>query len=76
MDAAEDGNSMLTSAGAYRRLAVYDLLGALFAPSDRMHVSLQTEKLFRRVCGIVEDRFSDPDLGPSELAAEAGISLR
>jgi AraC-like DNA-binding protein len=58
------------------RLGVYDLLGALFAPSDPMPASLHADKLFRRVCNIIKDRFADPGLGPCEVAAEAGISLR
>jgi AraC-like DNA-binding protein len=33
-------------------------------------------RLFDRVCSIIRDRFSDPELGPCEVAAEAGISLR
>jgi AraC-like DNA-binding protein len=58
------------------RLAVYDLLGALFAPSDPMPASLHTDKLFRRICDIIRDRYADPDFGPCEVAVEAGISLR
>jgi AraC-like DNA-binding protein len=60
----------------YLRLAIYDLLGALFAPSDATPVSFHTDRLFARVCSIVKARFTDPDLGPCEVAAEAGISLR
>jgi AraC-like DNA-binding protein len=58
------------------RLAVYDLLGALFAPSDPMPASFHSDKLFARIRSIIEARFADPDLGPCEVAAEAGISLR
>jgi AraC-like DNA-binding protein len=39
-------------------------------------VSPHADKLFTRICGIIKDRFADPDFGPSEVAAEAGISLR
>ena len=56
------------------QFAVYDLLGAQFAPADPM--PFYSEKLFHRVCNIIKDRFSDPELGPSEVAVEAGISLR
>ena len=28
------------------------------------------------MCRIIKDRFADPDFGPAEVAAEAGISLR
>jgi AraC-like DNA-binding protein len=67
---------MSAPAGNYMQLAVYDLLGALLAPSDPMPASLYTEKLFKRVCDIIRDRYADPDFGPCEVAAEAGISLR
>jgi AraC-like DNA-binding protein len=74
LDAVEDEDSGFTSAETYMPLAVYDLLGAQFAPSEA--TSLYSEKLFRRVCNIIKDQFSDHTLGPSEVAAEAGISLR
>jgi AraC-like DNA-binding protein len=67
---------MSVSANAYMRLAFYDLLGALFAPSDPEDASLHTDKLFARICDIIKDRFADPDFGPCEAAVEAGISLR
>ena len=57
------------------RLVVYDLLGALFAPPAPLG-SRHTDKLFARVCGIIKDRFADPDISPREVAAETGISLR
>jgi AraC family transcriptional activator of tynA and feaB len=41
-----------------------------------MPLSLHADKQFTRICGIIKDRFADPDFGPSEVAAEAGISLR
>ena len=34
-----------------------------------------TNKLFARVCGIIKNRFADPNISPSEAAAEMGISL-
>jgi AraC-like DNA-binding protein len=58
------------------QLAVYDLIGALFAPPDPVPVSLHTDKLFKRICDIIRDHFADPAFGPREVAAEAGISLR
>jgi AraC-like DNA-binding protein len=58
------------------QLAVYDLVGALFAPSDPWPVSRHADKLFARICGVIKDGFSDADFGPVEVAAEAGISLR
>ena len=63
------------SADRYMPLVVYDLLGALFAPPTPLG-SRHNDKLFTRVCGIIKDRFSDPDISPQEVAAEAGISLR
>ena len=56
-------------------LVVYDLLSALFAPPTRFG-SRHNDKLFMRVCGIIKDRLADPGISPSEVAAEAGISLR
>src|ERR1700726_779394 len=75
-DAVEDEQSMSVSANAYMRLAYYDLLGALFAPSDPEDTSLHTDKLFARICDIIRERFADPDFGPCDVAVEAGISLR
>jgi AraC family transcriptional regulator, positive regulator of tynA and feaB len=75
LDAVED-EDLSAPADAYMQLAIYDLLGALFAPSGPVPVSLHADKLFRRICGIIKDRFADPEFGPCELAAEAGISLR
>jgi AraC family transcriptional activator of tynA and feaB len=54
------------------RLAVYDLVGALFAPADPWPVSRHAEKLFRRIHRLIRDRLADLDFGP----AEVGISLR
>src|SRR6202011_6234876 len=72
----EDEQSMSVSANAYMRLAFYDLLGALFAPSDPEDASLHTDKLFARICDIIKDHFPDPEFGPCDVAVEAGISLR
>ncbi len=59
----------------YMRLAVYDLVGALFAPSDPT-TARHSDKLFMRVRGVIKDGFVDPDLDPFEVAIRAGISLR
>ena len=75
-DAVEDEQSMSVSAKAYMRLAFYDLLGALFAPSGPENASVHTDRIFARVGDIIKDHFSNPDFGPCEAAAEAGISLR
>jgi AraC-like DNA-binding protein len=61
---------------SYMQLAVYDLVGALFAPADPWPASRHTEKLFTRICSLTKDRMADPEFGPVELATEAGISLR
>jgi AraC family transcriptional regulator, positive regulator of tynA and feaB len=49
LDAADDEEPMSTSAGNYMQLAVYDLLGALFAPLNPAPVSLYTDRLFKRM---------------------------
>jgi AraC-like DNA-binding protein len=59
----------------YMELAVYDLVGALFAPADPVP-SRHSDKLFMRVRAIIKDGCADPDFGPSEVAAQTGISLR
>jgi AraC-like DNA-binding protein len=59
------------------QLAIYDLLGALFAPPDSPSLSSgHANKLFMRIRGLIKDRFADPDFGPPQAAAAAGISLR
>jgi AraC-like DNA-binding protein len=58
------------------QLAVYDLVGALFAPSDRSSASRYADKLFARVRDMIKKGYADPDFGPAEVAARAGISLR
>jgi len=64
-----------TLADSYMRLAVYNLVGALFAPADWTPLR-HADKLFRRVRAVITDGFADPDLAPFEVAARAGISLR
>lgn len=58
------------------QLAVYNLLGALFAPPDPPPSSRHAHKLFTRIRHLIKDRVADPDFGPPEAASEAGISLR
>ena len=60
----------------YTQRTVYDMLGALFANWDPAPAASHTHKLFVRVCDIIRNSFTDPELGPSEVAAEARISLR
>jgi len=76
LDSIEDEEPMSRTAVSYMQLALYDLLGALFAPSHSRPVSSRTDKLFARIRGVIKDRFADPDFGPLEVAAETGISLR
>jgi AraC-like DNA-binding protein len=71
-----DMEAASSSADIYMQFAVYDLVGALFAPSDPRSLTRGSDKLFQRICGVIKDGFSDPDFGPVEVAAEAGVSLR
>ena len=73
-DSAEGSGSSVGD--SFMRLAIYDLIGAVFAPSDPMPFPRHTDMLFKRVSEIMEDRFADPAFGPCDVAAEAGISLR
>ena len=75
-DTDQTEGSALSPADSYMHLAVYDLVGALFAPSDPWLGSRHSDTLFRRIHGIIRDGFADPDFGPNEVAAEMGISLR
>jgi len=61
---------------SYMQLAVYNLLGALFAPPDPPPSSRPAHKLFIRIRNLIKNRAVDPDFGPPEAASEAGISLR
>ena len=75
-DADKAHESASSSADSYMQLAVYDLLGALFAPSDPSPVSRHADRLFARIRDVIKDGFADPDFGPREVAAVNGISLR
>jgi AraC-like DNA-binding protein len=72
----KDEGSAFSPADSYMQLAVFDLVGALFAPSEMAFGSRYTDKLFTRIRAVIMDGFGDPDFGPHEVAAEAGISLR
>jgi AraC-like DNA-binding protein len=74
--ANEEAPSQSSSADSYMQLAVYDLVGALFAPPDQSCGSRHADKLFARVQGVIKERYADPDFGPSEVAARTRISLR
>jgi AraC family transcriptional regulator, positive regulator of tynA and feaB len=73
-DAIEDEPSLSGPAGPYMQQVAYDLLGALFAPADPGY--RHNDKLFALICGIIKERFTDPDLGAYEVATEARVSLR
>jgi AraC family transcriptional regulator, positive regulator of tynA and feaB len=76
-DAANDRLSEFDRTEPYLRMVIFDLVGALFSASDAdVGLSPNSEKLFRRICKIVRGRFAESAIGPSEIAAEAGISLR
>jgi AraC-like DNA-binding protein len=68
--------SAWSPADSYMQLAVYDLVGALFAPPDPWTASSHGDKLFARIRELIKDGFADPAFGPPEVAAKAGISLR
>jgi AraC family transcriptional regulator, positive regulator of tynA and feaB len=74
--ANEEPASESSSADSYMQLVVYDLVGALFAPSDQSCGSRHANKLFARVRGVIKQSYADPDFGPPEVAARAGILLR
>jgi AraC-like DNA-binding protein len=77
LDALNGGGSAFPPVDSYMQLAVYNLVGALFAPPDSPSLSSgHANKLFMRIRGLIKARFADPDFGPSEGASEAGISLR
>jgi AraC family transcriptional regulator, positive regulator of tynA and feaB len=75
-DSDKGERSAFSPADSYMQLAVYDLVGALFAPPDPWPASRHADKLFTRVRDVIRDGFADPDFGPAEVAAKAGISLR
>ena len=72
---ADEEEASPSRSECYMRLAVHDLVGALFAPCDPAPVR-HSDKLFMRVRGVIKEGFVDPDLDPSEVATQAGISLR
>jgi AraC family transcriptional regulator, positive regulator of tynA and feaB len=75
-DAIQAQESAPSPAVPYLQLAVFDLLGALFASSTPASVSRHADRLFARVSAVIKDGFADPDFNPRTVAAEAGISLR
>ena len=76
LDALKGVGSACPAADSYMQLAVYNLIGALFAPPDPSPSSRHAKKLFMRIRDLIKDRVADPDFGPPEAASEARISLR
>jgi AraC family transcriptional regulator, positive regulator of tynA and feaB len=72
----DGAGSALSPADSYMQLAIYDLVGALFAPTEPSSGSRHGDKLFARIRHIIKDGYADPDFGPHEVATGAGISLR
>jgi AraC-like DNA-binding protein len=75
-DGIGDDKFTAAPAGLHMRLALYDLLSAVFGPSEPWPGSRYSDKLFARIRRIILDGFTDPNFGPKEIAAETGISLR
>jgi AraC-like DNA-binding protein len=76
LDGIGDEEAVAAAPCRHMQFALYDLLGALFAPSDPGPVSRHADRLFVRIRRLINDRCGDPDFGPVQVAAETGISLR
>jgi AraC family transcriptional regulator, positive regulator of tynA and feaB len=76
LDTLDEQDPSLVSADTYMQLAIYDLFGALFVASGFPPASSHADKVFARACRIIKNGFRDPNVGPNDVAAEAGISLR
>jgi AraC family transcriptional activator of tynA and feaB len=74
-NSGDDEAPACSCANSHMRLAVYDLVGALFAPVEPAP-SRHADKLFVRIRKIIRDSFTDPDFCPHVAAMRAGISLR
>jgi AraC-like DNA-binding protein len=75
-EALRDGADVNDLPESQMQLVVFDLLAALFAPERVEPTSHYSEKVFARICRLIEARFSDPDLTPPAVASEARISVR
>jgi AraC family transcriptional regulator, positive regulator of tynA and feaB len=75
-DAMDERQFPPAYAEPYCQMAIYDLLGALFTANTQPCVSAHSDKLFARACSIIKDGLANPDLGPSDVAAKVGISVR
>jgi AraC-like DNA-binding protein len=75
-DVATHTDADPSQSGPHMQLMIYDLLSALFLEPETFSHSQHSEKLFRRITAMAHSCFADPDIGPSEIAAESGISVR
>jgi AraC family transcriptional regulator, positive regulator of tynA and feaB len=71
-----DQEELSNSAEPHMRLAIYDLLAATFSTSKQLPASPHTDKLFASICHMIRERFADPLLCPSSVAANVGVSVR
>jgi AraC-like DNA-binding protein len=76
LDAIDENDVIFQTSQAYLQHAIFNMIGALFGQSELPSHFSQSDKLFLRLCSIVKRHFADPNVGPTEIAAEAGISLR
>jgi AraC family transcriptional regulator, positive regulator of tynA and feaB len=78
LEAIDESEAVAGSAESefFMQSAVYNLVGALFGTSDLPRHFSHGDRLFVRICTIIKRHFPDPDVGPIEVAAEAGISVR
>lgn len=71
---ADDGEELSRWASGQIQRVIFDLVAVSFEPKlDPLSVP---DAAFKRVCDIIRDRHTDPDLTPSMVAAEAAMSLR
>jgi AraC family transcriptional activator of tynA and feaB len=75
-EARRDSGVSFAQSEPHMQFVIYDVLGALFAGTEPSPVSAHTDKLFARVCDVIRSCYTDPELGPPEVAAEVGVSLR
>lgn len=75
-DAIADGDVAPDATQDFVRAAIFNLVGALFGTTNIPQHLSQGDKLVLRLCRIIRHNFSDPDVGPADIAAEAGISVR
>jgi AraC-like DNA-binding protein len=73
---AQDCDPDSVAAEHHMQRAICDLLGALMASNDLLSYSSHREKTFARIREIAKHHCTDHEIGPREIANEAGISLR